>query len=186
MAKRLFDITCAAIGLVVSAPVLIALLAAIRWGSRGAPVFAQRRIGRDGREFTCYKLRTMHTGTANLPSHMLGASALTPIGGYLRRWKLDEVPQLYNVLRGEMSLVGPRPCLISQTQLIEARRELGVLGVRPGITGLAQVRGVDMSDARRLALVDSEYVRNRSFAVDLRLILATVFGEGVGVDRVVT
>lgn len=184
MAKRVFDIVSAAIGLVVLSPVLLLLIVLIRRSSPGSAVFAQRRIGREGREFTCFKLRTMHIGTENLPSHMLGNSALTPTGGFLRRWKLDEIPQLYNVLRGEMSLVGPRPCLPNQVELINARRELGVFAVLPGVTGLAQVRGIDMSNPRSLAVVDAEYVRKRSFAGDIRLILATVFGEGIGVDRV--
>jgi len=184
MTKRLFDIAGAAIGLVVLSPVLLFLIVLIKRSSPGPAVFAQRRVGRNCREFTCFKLRTMPIGTANLPSHMLENSTLTPIGGFLRRWKLDEIPQLYNVLRGEMSLVGPRPCLPNQVELINARREYGVFSVLPGITGLAQVRGIDMSHPRLLASVDSEYVRERSFVGDIRLILATVLGGGIGVDRV--
>jgi O-antigen biosynthesis protein WbqP len=127
----------------------------------------------------------MFTGTGDVPTHEVSAAAITPLGDYLRRFKIDELPQLFNVLAGDMSLVGPRPCLPSQLELIAARRRLGVLDVRPGITGLAQVRGIDMSNAERLAEVDAQYVRSRSFFGDLKLAWATVRGQGVGVDQVV-
>jgi O-antigen biosynthesis protein WbqP len=126
----------------------------------------------------------MYSGTANLPTHEVQASSVTPLGERLRRFKVDELPQLCNVLIGDMSLVGPRPCLPSQTALVEARRQRGVLEVRPGITGLAQVNGVDMSDANRLAEIDAQYVRTQSLRGDFRLILATLRGQGVGVDQV--
>ena len=113
------------------------------------------------------------------------ASAVTSLGELLRRFKIDELPQLWNVLLGDMSLVGPRPCLPSQAELVEARKRLGVFTVRPGITGLAQVSGVDMSDANRLAEIDAQYVRTQSLVGDLRLIWATLRGQGVGVDQVV-
>jgi O-antigen biosynthesis protein WbqP len=101
---------------------------------------------------------------------------LTRVGSFLRRYRLDELPQLLNVLLGDMSLVGPRPCLPSQNELVEARRRLGVFEVPPGITGLAQVGGIDMSDPDRLAKVDAQYVCSRSFAGDLKLIWATLRG----------
>jgi O-antigen biosynthesis protein WbqP len=127
----------------------------------------------------------MYSGTANLPTHQVQASSVTLLGEHLRRFKIDELPQLCNVLIGDMSLVGPRPCLPSQTALVEARRQRGVFEVRPGITGLAQVNGVDMSDANRLAEIDAQYVRTQSLMGDFRLILATLRGQGVGVDQVV-
>ena len=108
----------------------------------------------------------MYSGTANLPTHEVQASSVTALGEHLRRFKVDELPQLCNVLIGDMSLVGPRPCLPSQTALVEARRHLGVFEVRPGITGLAQVNGVDMSDANRLAEIDAQYVRTQSLIGD--------------------
>jgi len=123
-------------------------------------------------------------GNANLPTHEVQASAVTPLGEHLRRFKIDELPQLWNVLIGDMSLVGPRPCLPSQTELVDARRRLGVFEVRPGITGLAQVNGIDMSDANRLAEIDARYVGTQSFLGDFGLIWATVRGQGVGVDQV--
>ena len=183
--KRAFDVAACALFLVIFSPILLMIIIAIRLQSPGNAIFAQTRVGRNGRPFTCYKLRTMHSGTANLPTHQVQASAITALGEYLRRLKIDEIPQLWNVLIGDMSLVGPRPCLPSQIELVEARRRLGVLEVRPGITGLAQVSGVDMSDANRLAEIDAQYVRSQSLLGDFRLIWATLRGKGVGVDRVV-
>ncbi len=183
--KRAFDVAVCALFLVAFSPILLLIIVVIRLQSPGDAIFAQIRVGKNGRPFTCYKLRTMHSGTANLPTHQVQASAVTALGEYLRRFKIDEIPQLWNVLIGDMSLVGPRPCLPSQIELVEARRSLGVLEVRPGITGLAQVSGVDMSDANRLAEIDAQYVRSRSLLGDFGLILATLRGKGVGVDRVV-
>lgn len=182
--KRAFDALVAAVGLIAGLPLLAAAWIAIRLESKGSPLFAQTRIGTDARPFTCYKLRTMHAGTANLPTHEMQGSAVTRVGAFLRRSKLDELPQLFNVLAGDMSLVGPRPCLPGQVQLIEARQRMGVFRVVPGITGLAQVRGIDMSEPERLAAVDAEYARNATFLGDLKLVVATITGQGVGVDRV--
>jgi len=182
--KRAFDMLTSALFLLFAWPFLLAVIVAIRLQSHGSPIFAQLRVGKQGRPFTCYKLRTMYSGTLDLPTHQVGASSVTPLGKVLRRFKIDELPQLVNVLAGEMSLVGPRPCLPSQTDLIEARRRLGVLEVLPGITGLAQVRGIDMSNVVRLAEIDAQYVHTRSFLGDLKLILATLVGQGVGVDQV--
>lgn len=184
--KRALDIVAATGGLVAASPILLAVGALIRLESPGPAIFAQARVGRDGREFTCYKLRTMRAETDNVPTHMVGASSITRIGGFLRKSKLDEVPQLVNVLRGEMSLVGPRPCLPSQDQLIAERRGRGVLDVRPGITGLAQINDIDMSDPVRLARVDAHYVRRQRLALDLRIVWRTVAGRGMAVDRVRT
>ena len=183
--KRTFDVIACGLFLLLCWPFLLLIIVAIRLQSHGPAIFAQARVGKDGQPFTCYKLRTMYAGTANVPTHQVEASSVTPLGDYLRRFKVDEIPQLCNVLAGDMSLVGPRPCLPSQTDLVEARRQLGVLLIRPGITGLAQVRGIDMSDPKRLADVDAEYVRSQSFAGDLKLIWATLSGRGVGVDQVI-
>jgi O-antigen biosynthesis protein WbqP len=183
--KRAFDVVASALFLLVSWPVLLVILIAIRLQNSGSPLFVQVRIGKHGRPFTCYKLRTMYSGTLNVPTHQVNVASVTPLGRQLRRFKIDELPQLFNVLMGEMSLVGPRPCLPSQTDLVEARRRLGVLEVLPGITGLAQVNGVDMSDPLRLAEIDAQYVRTHSFLGDFKLILATLRGQGVGVDQVV-
>jgi len=181
--KRSFDLVVAVIGLVVASPIIAGCVIAIRLTSPGPAIFRQTRVGRYERSFVCLKLRTMHRDTRNLPSHEMGASAITPLGKHLRRLKLDELPQLLNILRGEMSFVGPRPCLPSQTRLIEARRGYGLERLRPGITGVAQVAGVDMSDPVRLAALDATYLQDMSLKTDINLILATAFGAGRG-DRV--
>jgi O-antigen biosynthesis protein WbqP len=183
--KRAIDIVGALVLLLIFWPILLILLLWIRVETPGPAIFSQLRVGRGGRQFICYKLRTMDRGTASLPTHQTQASAITPLGNRLRRLKLDELPQLYNVLVGDMSLVGPRPCLPTQVELVEARRRLGVLDVRPGITGLAQVRGIDMSDPERLAQIDAQYAKSVSVRADMRLILATLCGGGMGVDRIV-
>lgn len=183
--KYFLDVTACILVLLVLWPVFLIVAVAVRLESRGPAIFRQVRVGKNGREFTCYKFRTMALETGDLPTHEVPASAVTRLGNRLRRLKIDELPQVFNVLAGDMSLVGPRPCLPSQVELIEARRRLGVFEVRPGITGLAQVRGVDMSNPNRLAELDAQYIKSRSFAGDLRLLWATVRGQGIGVDRIV-
>lgn len=125
----------------------------------------------------------MALGTRVAGTHEVSAASVTSVGKFLRSSKLDELPQLWNVLRGEMSLVGPRPCLPVQEELIEERRKRGVLEVLPGITGLAQVEGIDMSDPQKLASRDADYTNSRSFGLDLKIIARTLFGGGSG-DRV--
>jgi O-antigen biosynthesis protein WbqP len=181
--KRIFDLALAVIALPVTAPVILACIAAIKATSPGPGIFRQTRVGRHEKAFTCYKLRTMYDDTRDLPSHEAAASSVTPIGGWLRRLKLDELPQLWNIVRGDMSFVGPRPCLPSQTALIAARRVRGLYAIRPGITGVSQVAGVDMSDPEKLAALDASYLADMSITADLRLILATALGAGRG-DRI--
>jgi len=183
MFKLAFDTVLAALMLVVLSPIIAVCMILIRTGSPGPAIFRQNRVGRHEVPFTCYKLRTMEASTANLPTHEVSSSSVTTIGAFLRRSKLDELPQLVNVLRGEMSFVGPRPCLPQQTELIEQRRIQRVFAVRPGITGLAQIEGIDMSDPVRLAAVDGQYVRENTFAGDIRIMAATVLGKGQG-DKV--
>jgi len=181
--KRAFDLCLAVVGLPLAAPVMLVCMVAIRLSSPGPVILRQTRIGRHEQPFICLKLRTMHAQTREAPSHETPASAVTPLGASLRRLKLDELPQLFNIIRGEMSFVGPRPCLPTQVELIAARRERGLYVLRPGITGVAQVAGIDMSDPERLAEADAAYLRTSSLLVDLRLILATLTGAGRG-DRV--
>lgn len=180
--KRVFDCVISILGLIIVSPVLLVAMTVIRIDSGSPAIFAQTRIGRNARQFTCFKLRTMRRDTKPMPTHQLGPDALTRCGRLLRASKLDELPQLWNVIRGDMSLVGPRPCLPSQITLIEARRSRGVLDARPGITGLAQVQGIDMSDPVRLADIDSVYVRGQTFWGDVGLILRTLLGGGIGID----
>jgi len=181
--KRAFDVAAATCGLVLLAPLVAACALAVRLSSPGPAIFRQTRIGKDERPFTCYKLRTMHLQTAHAPTHEMQANAVTSIGRSLRRLKLDELPQLWNVLKGEMSFVGPRPCLPTQVELIRARRRLGLAGLVPGITGVSQVAGIDMSDPERLAHSDARYVEDLSIGTDLSLIWQAVAGAGRG-DRV--
>jgi O-antigen biosynthesis protein WbqP len=182
--NRAVDFVAAAFGLVLAAPLVVLAAVAIRIETRGSPLFAQPRVGRNEQVFTCYKLRTMFEGTKHLPTHHSSAASVTRVGAVLRSLKIDEVPQLFNVLKGEMSLVGPRPCLTSQKALIDERRRRGVFRVRPGITGLAQVQGVDMSDPERLAVIDATYVRLQNLKTDFGLLLSTVFGKGIGRDHI--
>lgn len=180
LTKRLFDIGVAAIALVLLGPVIFISLMAIRLDSEGPGIFAQRRVGRLGREFTCFKLRTMCVDAENAATHLVSPKSLTRMGPFLRRYKIDELPQLWNVLIGEMSLVGPRPCLPTQTELITERFNRGVYDMLPGITGLAQVRGVDMSRPKMVATLDAQYVASQSLVLDVKLLLATLFGAGRG------
>lgn len=180
--KRLFDIVAAAGGLVLLSPLLLVLVVLIRRDSPGPAVFAQPRVGRDRRVFICRKLRTMREGTAHVPTHEAPQAQITRIGRFLRRTKLDELPQLWNVLVGEMSFVGPRPCLPSQELLVAERDRRGVYALRPGITGLAQIEGIDMSDPIRLAARDADYLATRSFVGDLAILMRTFVGQGGG-DR---
>lgn len=176
---RLLDILFSFLGLAFGAPI-IALLIVRGFFDTGSPIFAQTRVGRNKQPFTLYKLRTMSTNTQSAASHLVGDSSITEYGGFLRRTKLDELPQLWNVLKGDMSLVGPRPGLFNQLELTEAREKLGVYKVRPGITGLAQVSGIDMSTPERLAKTDAKMIAEMSLANYFRLILATVSGQGQG------
>ncbi|TIX28075.1 sugar transferase [Mesorhizobium sp.] len=173
--KQIFDLAGAALLLVATSPVLVLAVLAVRASSPGPAIFSQTRVGRDGRLFRCHKLRTMYVGTPSLPSHEAPASSVTSVGKVLRKFKLDELPQFWNVLKGEMSLVGPRPCLPTQTELIECRRRLGVLAALPGITGLAQIKGIDMSNPKLLAETDAAYLRTASFQLDLRILLGTLY-----------
>ena len=183
LASRTLDLCAAIGGLVALSPVLLATWVMIRRQGDGPAIFAQARVGRHGRIFTCYKFRTMAVGTVQAGTHEVFGSAVTPFGTRLRRWKIDELPQLWNVLRGDMGMIGPRPCLPAQEELVRRRTEAGVLAVRPGISGLAQVAGIDMSDPARLVELDARYIAIRGLILDLKLILQTARGGGRG-DRV--
>ena len=180
---RLFDLTLAVAGLIVTSPLLVILMI-VGLFDTGSPMFRQTRVGRNKKPFTLLKFRTMRPETAHVATHLADASAVTALGKFLRRTKLDELPQLWNVLKGEMSLVGPRPCLFDQQELIEARERLGVFHVRPGITGLAQVNDIDMSTPELLAETDARMLSSLGAKDYFRYILMTVTGKGSG-DRVV-
>jgi lipopolysaccharide/colanic/teichoic acid biosynthesis glycosyltransferase len=174
--KRALDLTLAAVGLLATGPVLLAALVAIRLESPGHPVYRQRRIGRDGRAFDLYKLRTMVHGAEHVGAGLAvaeGDPRITRVGSLLRRTSLDELPNLVNVLRGEMSIVGPRPTIPVQVDQY-TERQRGRLAVKPGITGWAQVNGrASLPWSDRIEL-DLWYVEHRSLALDLRIIARTL------------
>lgn len=182
MLIRLLDIVFALSGLVLGFPVLV-LLTVIGLFDTGSPIFRQQRVGRNKRPFTLVKFRTMKPDTAHVASHLASSSAITPFGGFLRKTKLDELPQLWNVLWGDMSLVGPRPCLFNQQELIDEREQRGVLTARPGITGLAQVNDIDMSTPVLLAETDAKMLQSLTLGNYFKYIVMTVAGKGSG-DRV--
>ena len=179
---RVFDVVFSAAGLLLGSP-LLCVLWVLGWLATRSPIFRQVRLGRNQRPFVLLKFRTMRIGTEDVPTHLVSASSITPLGVFLRRSKLDELPQLWNVLRGDMSLVGPRPGLPTQTVLTEARERRGVFKVRPGITGLSQLQGIDMSMPDMLAEVDALMLDRLTVVNYFRYIVATVVGGGRG-DRV--
>jgi len=181
---RFFDILFSLLGLVFGFPVLL-LLTVIGFFDTGSPLFRQTRVGRNKKPFTLVKFRTMRPNTASVATHLADASAITPLGSFLRKTKLDELPQLWNVLKGEMSVVGPRPCLYNQEELIQERDRRGVFKVRPGITGLAQVQEIDMSTPELLAETDARMSSSLTIKDYFGYIFMTISGRGRG-DRVVT
>lgn len=182
MLIRLLDFIFAFCGLVFGFPVLL-ILTIIGLFDTGSPIFRQVRVGRHKKPFTLVKFRTMKKDTASVASHLASASAITPFGSFLRKTKLDELPQLWNVLWGDMSLVGPRPGLFNQEELTAARDKLGIYNARPGITGLAQVNEIDMSTPELLAETDAKMLQSLTLTDYFKYIFMTVAGKGSG-DRV--
>lgn len=179
---RFFDICFSAVGLIAASPLFL-ILTIVGLFDTGSPLFRQTRVGRNKKPFTLVKFRTMRPDTVDVATHLADASAVTALGNFLRRTKLDELPQLWNVLKGDMSLVGPRPCLFSQQELIEARERLGVFRARPGITGLAQINDIDMSTPQLLTETDARMLASLGIGSYFGYILMTAAGRGAG-DRV--
>ncbi|MEF1284807.1 sugar transferase [Vibrio sp. M250220] len=179
---RVIDFFAALFGLMLLWPVFV-VICILGYFDTGSPVFRQTRVGRNQQPFTLIKFRTMPVETKSVATHLVGASSVTKLGGFLRKTKLDELPQLINVVKGEMSLVGPRPCLFNQQELIDARQEKGVFDVRPGITGLAQVNEIDMSTPELLAEWDERMISSMTVKSYFSYIIQTVLGKGAG-DRV--
>lgn len=183
--KRFFDFTMSLIGVIFLSPIILLVAILVKITSKGPILFKQRRIGKDNIEFNIYKFRTMRSDTPNVPTHLLKNtdSFYTPIGKKLRKVSLDELPQLFNILKGEMSIIGPRPALYSQYDLKEARTERGIHKLMPGLSGWAQVNGRDTIELETKVSFDNEYLERQSFIFDLKIIWLTVLrvvkGEGV-------
>ena len=176
---RIFDILFSSIGLLILCPIILLLLI-IGLFDTGSPLFRQERVGAKLKPFHVLKFRSMHVNTKAVATHLVKVSAITRWGSFLRKSKLDELPQLFNVLKGDMSFVGPRPNLFNQTELIEERNKLGVYSIRPGITGLAQINKIDMSTPHLLAETDSKMINHLNILNYFKYIFLTVFGKGFG------
>lgn len=168
--------------LLITSPLLF-LLYFIGKFDTGSPLFRQERVGLNQQPFQLLKFRSMHVNTQVVATHLVKASSITKWGSFLRKSKLDELPQLFNVLKGDMSFVGPRPNLYNQHELIQARSSRQVYSVRPGITGLAQIQKIDMSTPQLLAETDAQMIQHLNLWQYFKYIFLTAFGKGFG-DRV--
>ena len=175
--KRIFDLLAALGLMLILAPLFLLVVLVVRLTSNGPVLFRTQRVGKGNKLFTMYKFRTMRMDTPQVATHLLKEpdQFLTPIGKILRRTSLDELPQLINVVRGEMSLVGPRPALFNQDDLIALRTAGGVHEMTPGVTGWAQVNGRDELPIPEKVKLDEWYLKNRSFWLDLKILGMTVF-----------
>jgi lipopolysaccharide/colanic/teichoic acid biosynthesis glycosyltransferase len=176
---RFFDIIFSFLGLVLFSPIFLFLFL-IGYFYTGSPIFRQLRVGKNMKTFLLFKFRTMHVNTQSVATHLVHQSSITWFGSFLRKTKLDELPQLYNVLIGDMSFVGPRPNLFNQQELIEERAKRGLYSVRPGITGLAQINKIDMSTPELLAENDAKMISQLNMWHYFKYIFLTVFGKGYG------
>lgn len=176
---RLFDFLAAFFGLLFLWPILL-IVTVIGLFDTGSPIFVQERVGRNKKPFKLIKFRTMSVETKSVASHLASNASITKLGTFLRKTKVDELPQLINVVKGEMSLVGPRPNLFNQEELIKERDALGVYDVLPGITGLAQVQNIDMSTPELLAKTDKQMIDTLTLKDYFKYILMTATGSGSG------
>jgi O-antigen biosynthesis protein WbqP len=175
--KRIIDIVLSFLGLIIASPVYLILIIAIKLESKGPVLFKQKRIGLHKKYFNILKFRTMKVETPNdLPTHLLEnpEKYITKVGGFLRRTSLDELPQIWNIFVGQMSIIGPRPALWNQNDLIEERDKYGANDVSPGLTGLAQINGRDELPIELKAKLDGEYVEKLSFRMDVKCFLGTI------------
>ena len=179
---RIFDVAFSFFGLIILSPIILFLLI-IGLFDTGSPLFRQERVGVNQKPFNLLKFRSMRVNTQAVATHLVQVSAITKWGSFLRKSKLDELPQLFNVFMGDMSFVGPRPNLFNQLELIEERSKRGVYSIRPGITGLAQIQKIDMSTPELLAETDAKMIDHLNVWYYFKYIFLTVFGKGFG-DRV--
>ncbi|MGS2722699.1 sugar transferase [Porticoccus sp. GXU_MW_L64] len=176
---RCLDFFLALLGLLAALPVLL-LVVLVGFFDTGSPIFRQTRVGKGQKPFTLVKFRTMSVGTKSVASHLSSQDSITRLGAFLRKTKLDELPQLINVLKGDMSFVGPRPNLFNQEELIAERAALGVYDALPGITGLAQINNIDMSTPKLLAKTDKQMLENLNWLNYFKYIFQTALGHGSG------
>lgn len=176
---RIIDFTSSLFGLILLFP-LIFFVIILGLFDTGSPIFSQKRVGKDFKIFYLYKFRTMRMNTESVASHLASPSNITKLGSFLRRTKIDEIPQLLNVLKGDMSLVGPRPNLENQLELIHERKQYHIYKYKPGITGLAQVQNIDMSKPKLLAKTDSAMIETLSLKNYFKYIILTITGSGSG------
>lgn len=174
--KRFFDFTLAAVALIVLSPLFLLVAAAVRLTSPGPALFHTERIGRNNTRFRMLKFRSMRIDTPQVATHLMKAPSLflTPIGGFLRKTSIDEIPQLLNVIFGEMSLVGPRPALFNQADLLAMRTEKGIHTLMPGVTGWAQVNGRDELPLPVKVQLDEYYLHNQSLFFDMEILWLTM------------
>ncbi len=176
---RVLDLLLSIVGLILTSPILV-IVTILGYFETGSPIFIQERVGKNKKPFKLIKFRTMSVDTKSVASHLVGTASITKLGGFLRKTKIDELPQLINVLKGEMSLVGPRPNLFNQEELILERERRGVYNVLPGITGLAQINDIDMSTPELLAKIDEDMIRTLTLKKYFQYIIATALGKGAG------
>ena len=177
LAKRTFDIVFSILLLITLSIPMFIIAICIKFTSHGPVLFLSSRIGRDNKLFKMFKYRTMNTNTPQLATHLMSnpQSYLTPVGTFLRKYSLDEFPQLLNVLKGDMSFVGPRPALFNQDDLVELRTEKNIQTLVPGITGWAQMQGRDELSIPVKVDFDEYYLNHRCFLFDIRIIFFTIF-----------
>lgn len=175
--KRGIDFLLAFFGIIILSPIFLILIVAIKLDSSGPIIFKQKRVGLNKRHFNIYKFRTMRVDTPKeMPTHLLGNPDyfITKVGKFLRKTSLDELPQLWNIVKGDMAVIGPRPALWNQYDLIDERDKYGANNIRPGLTGLAQINGRDELEIPIKAKLDGEYTKNMSLLLDLKCFFGTI------------
>ena len=180
---RIFDILISFFGLIVLSPIFGFIYFLISLEKNNSPLFLQERLGKNKKKFTLVKFRTMRIDTKNCATHLVNPNKVTKIGRFLRKTKLDEIPQLWNVLKGDMSMVGPRPCLTNQKELITKRENLMLYKMKPGITGIAQIKKIDMSNPNKLVNIESQMMLNFNLYFYFYCLILTFVGIGFG-DRI--
>ena len=175
--KRLLDIFFGLILLSILSPLLLIVILVIKVGSKGPALFSQRRIGRNNKEFVLYKFRSMRTETPNVATHLMKdpQNYITSFGKFLRKSSLDELPQLLNIIKGDMTFIGPRPALYNQYDLIKLRNRRGIHTLKPGISGWAQVNGRDNLEISKKVDLDFYYLKHHNLVLDTKIIVLTVF-----------